>query len=123
MRTVKPESWLVSLLRAAVLAITAVALTFDLALPVGVVAAVLGTLVGVVAGHLLARTALRLAVLWLLGGLVAALGLAAAGFVTSSAAVAAHLGPLGALQLADALRFGLLGAGGVAAIRASGARH
>ena len=123
MRGTKAESWLVSLLRAAVMAITAAALTFDLALPVGVAAAVLGALVGIVAGHLLARTALRLAVLWLVGTAVAAVGLAAASWVIGSDAVAAHLGPSGALRLADALRFGLLFAGGLLAVRASGARH
>jgi protein-glutamine gamma-glutamyltransferase len=123
MRGAKPESWLVSLLRAVVMAITAVALTFDLALPVGVGAAVVGTVVGIVAGHLLARTRLRLVVLWALGVAVAAVGLAAASWVSGSDAVAGRLGPAGALRLADALRFGLLGAGLVAAARASGARH
>ncbi|MBI5479168.1 MAG: transglutaminase domain-containing protein [Deltaproteobacteria bacterium] len=123
MRERKAESSLVSVLRAAVMTVTAAALTFDLALPAGVVAAILGTLVGVVAGHLLARTALRLAVLWLLGIAVMAAGLGAAGWVTGSDGIAASLGPLGALALADALRFGLLFAGGVAAVRASGARH
>jgi protein-glutamine gamma-glutamyltransferase len=123
MRGDKAESSLVSLLRATVMSVTAAALTFDLALPAGVAAAIVGTLVGVVAGHLLARTALRLIVVWLFGIAVMAVGLGAAWWVTGSEAAAASLGPFGALALADALRFGLLFAGGVAAVRAGGARH
>jgi transglutaminase-like putative cysteine protease len=123
MRAPGAESTLVSVLRAAVMTVTAAGLTFDLALPAGVGAAVGGTLVGVVAGHLLARTALRLVVIWLLGVGVMALGLVTAGWVTGGEVAAAALGPAGALALADALRFGLLFAGATLAVRAGGARH
>jgi transglutaminase-like putative cysteine protease len=117
------ESALVSVLRAFVLVTAACAASWDLALTGGLVAAGVGTVLGLVAGPRLARSPLRLGTIALVAALTVGLGLGLGSLVDGSAALAGALGIAGTLALADALRFGLLFAGVIALLRAAGARH
>ncbi|HEY3356692.1 MAG TPA: transglutaminase domain-containing protein [Polyangia bacterium] len=117
------ESSLVSVLRAFVLVTAACAVSWDLALTAGILAAAAGTIVGLVAGPRLARSPLRLGAIALVAAATVTLGLVLGVLVDRSSALAGALGVVGALGLADALRFGLLFAGVLALLRAAGARH
>ncbi|HLT39705.1 MAG TPA: hypothetical protein VK034_25655, partial [Enhygromyxa sp.] len=110
-------------IRAAAMAMAALALAWGIATSAGLLAAMLGAVAGVAGGELLARTKTRLLAL-VLG--VLALGGAGwwfADFVTEVRFVPALVGPGAALGLSSVLRFFVLALAIVGTLRVMAARH
>lgn len=110
-------------IRAVAMAGAALALAWGIATGPGLIAAMLGAVLGVVGGELLARTRLRS--ISLLAGLLVLCGLAwfAADRVTEWRMVAASIGPGAALGLGSILRFFVLALTLVGTLRLLAARH
>lgn len=110
-------------LRMAVMAIAVFAMLADVALTPGLVAAVLGAGVGVLAGEVAGRSRLRLP--WLLGGfsVLAALALGVAALVVRSEGLVELFGTGGALRLVGLLRYGGVCLALVAGLRTIARRH
>ncbi len=103
----RPEPWLSTALRVVVHAVTAGVIAFPLTTPQAVFAAMLGGATGSFLARFAARTSLRLPALLAIGagGLVGVLLLRA--LVVDLVFVPAELGPATALELGDAIVFGL----------------
>jgi len=109
-------------LRASAMALAASLLAWPLTVSIGVFAAVLGALAGTLAGEAAAPSRLRTGSGMLLAVLGAALGLLVAHALVVASTPARLLGPLGALQLAEALRWLALSSGLVFLLRLGGRR-
>ncbi len=115
--------WLVSALRAAVLAVAAGLLSWNLTVGSGVVAAVAGALAGALAADLASRGRLRLPSALLLALVALAVGSWGAWLVATSPLFAGLLGPLPAIRLSEALRWLALAAPIAFALRFAAARR
>ncbi len=110
-------------IRAVAMAGAALALAWGVATGTGLTAAMLGAVLGVAGGELLARTRLRLITLVLGLLLVCGLGWLAADRVTEWRFVAASIGPGATLGLSSVLRFFVLALAVVGTLRLLAARH
>ncbi|MSP58973.1 MAG: hypothetical protein EXR72_01300 [Myxococcales bacterium] len=117
-----PESRLVAAVRTLVFAAAAGAAVLDIALTAGWLGAVVGTVLAALAAGRLARSRVRLFVVWA-GSLIASwLGILVAGWLVDGNA-AAWIGPRVALEGADLVRYGVLGMGAVLVLRTTAVRY
>jgi transglutaminase-like putative cysteine protease len=102
---------------------TAWALVRELALPWGTGAAMAGTFGAAVVSAPLARSRVRLPIVWAVSAACAATALLLGLILVDGTTAARTLGPYGAMAAADLVRFGLLGIAVTLAIRTTSARR
>ncbi len=117
------ESWLATVLRALVLSATAFAFAWPLAQPWAAFAAAAGGCAGAFAGATAARTRLRTPALGLGFILLLLVAWALRSVVVGTDLIAPAIGPARALDLGDALFFGVASLASLGALRSLSARH